>query len=72
MERLPEGPKTAGPPVPKVNLTEFICYRRAVMRKLIFGAAALFLLVAGTASGSEGVTPILKMDTTYHFMFFNP
>jgi hypothetical protein len=42
------------------------------MRKLILGAAALFLLVAGTAPASEGVTPMLKMDTTYHFMFLSP
>jgi hypothetical protein len=39
------------------------------VRKLISGVAALFLLVAGTASANEGVTPMLKMDTTYNIVF---
>jgi hypothetical protein len=39
------------------------------MRKLIFGVAALLLLVAATASAGQGVTPMLKMQTTYKFIF---
>jgi len=42
------------------------------MRKLILGAAALFLLAASPVPADKGVTPMLKMDTTYHFQFFSP
>jgi hypothetical protein len=42
------------------------------MRKFLFGVMALVLLAANPAQGDEGVTPMLKMDTTYHFQFFNP
>lgn len=42
------------------------------MKKLILGLAAIVLLATGPAQSGEGVTPMLKMDTTYHFMFFNP
>jgi hypothetical protein len=42
------------------------------MKKLILGLAALVLLAAGPVQGKEGVTPMLKMDTTYHFQFFIP
>ena len=41
------------------------------MRKYLLGAAVLLLLAANPAPADEGVTPILKMDTTYHFMFFS-
>jgi len=41
------------------------------MRKFLFGAMALVLLAASPAQGDEGVTPLLRMDTTYHFQFFN-
>jgi hypothetical protein len=39
------------------------------MKKLIFGVAALLLLLANPALASKGVTPILKMQTTYKFVF---
>jgi len=39
------------------------------MRKLILGAAALVLLAASPAPADKGVTPMLKMDTTYYFVF---
>jgi hypothetical protein len=39
------------------------------MRKLIFGVAALLLLLASPAPAGQGVTPMLKMDTTYKFAF---
>lgn len=42
------------------------------MKKLILAVAALFLLVASPAPADQGVTPMLKMDTTYDFMFLNP
>ena len=42
------------------------------MKKFLFGVMALALLAASPAQGDEGVTPMLKMDTTYHFQFFNP
>jgi len=42
------------------------------MKKYLLGMAALLLLAASPAPANEGVTPMLKMDTTYHFMFFNP
>jgi hypothetical protein len=40
------------------------------MRKLLLGVAALVLLAASPAPADEGVTPMLKMNTTYNFMFF--
>lgn len=42
------------------------------MKQLILGLAALVLLGAGPAQANEGVTPVLKMDTTYDFQFFSP
>jgi len=42
------------------------------MRKLLLGVVALVLLAASPAQADKGVTPMLKMDTTYHFMFLNP
>jgi hypothetical protein len=39
------------------------------MRKLIFGVAAVLLLFAASASADQGVTPMLKMQTTYKFIF---
>ena len=39
------------------------------MRKLILGAAALLLLAASPASAGKGVTPMLKMHTTYNIVF---
>ena len=39
------------------------------MRKLTLGAAALLLLLANPALAGQGVTPMLKMDTTYKFVF---
>ena len=39
------------------------------MRKLIFGVAAVLLLFAASASADRGVTPMLKMQTTYKFIF---
>jgi hypothetical protein len=39
------------------------------MKRLILGLAAVVLLATGTAQSSEGVTPMLKMNTTYHFVF---
>ena len=42
------------------------------MRIFLFGVMALVLLAASPAQGDEGVTPILNMDTTYHFQWFNP
>lgn len=38
------------------------------MRKLLLGVAALVLLAASPAPANEGVTPTLKMDTTYTFV----
>ncbi|MDH3613466.1 MAG: hypothetical protein OEU90_08665 [Gammaproteobacteria bacterium] len=38
------------------------------MRKLLFGMAALVLLAASPASAGKGVTPMLKMNTTYNFV----
>ena len=37
------------------------------MRKLLFGMAALVLLAASPAPAGKGVTPMLKMNTTYNF-----
>lgn len=42
------------------------------MKRLIFAVGALFLLFASSAPAGQGVTPMLKMDTTYHFQFFVP
>jgi hypothetical protein len=42
------------------------------MKKLLFGAMALALLAASPVQSNEGVTPMLKMDTTYYFQFFSP
>ncbi len=39
------------------------------MRKLLLGVAALVLLAASPAPADKGVTPMLKMNTTYHFVF---
>ena len=42
------------------------------MKRLILALAAIALLAAAPAQGKEGITPMLKMDTTYHFQFFSP
>ena len=42
------------------------------MKKTLLGVLALGLLIVSPAQADSGVTPMLKMDTTYHFMFFNP
>ena len=42
------------------------------MKKYFIGLAALVLLAVGPAQSGEGVTPMLKMGTTYHFQFFSP
>ena len=39
------------------------------MKNLIIGLTALVFMAASPAPGSEGVTPMLKMDTTYKFVF---
>jgi len=39
------------------------------MKKYLLGMAALLLLAAGPAPADKGVTPMLKMNTTYHFVF---
>ena len=39
------------------------------MRKLLLGVAALVLLAASSAPAGGGVTPMLKMNTTYNFVF---
>lgn len=41
------------------------------MKTLITIVTALALMAAGPASADEGVTPLLKMNTTYHFMYFS-
>ena len=40
------------------------------MKKLLLGLATLVLLAAAPAQGKEGVTPMLRMDTTYYFQEF--
>ena len=42
------------------------------MKRFSLAVAALLLLAAGPAPADKGVTPMLRMDTTYHFQFFNP
>jgi hypothetical protein len=42
------------------------------MKKIIVGMLLLGLVIANPASANEGVTPMLKMDTTYHFMDLFP
>ena len=42
------------------------------MKKIFIGITALALLVASPAPADEGVTPMLEMNTTYHFMWFDP
>ena len=37
------------------------------MKKYLLGMAALLLLAASPASADKGVTPMLKMNTTYNF-----
>ena len=39
------------------------------MKRLILSLTALALLAAAPAQGKEGVTPMLKMDTTYGIVF---
>lgn len=39
------------------------------MKKCLIGIAVLLLLATGPASADNGTTPMLKMDTTYHFAF---
>jgi hypothetical protein len=39
------------------------------MKKMILGLAVLLFLGVGPAQGNKGVTPMLKMDTTYNFIF---
>jgi hypothetical protein len=39
------------------------------MKRLIFAVAALLLLVASPVPANKGVTPMLKMDTTYKIVF---
>ena len=39
------------------------------MKKLIFAVTASVFLFASPASADKGVTPMLKMNTTYHFVF---
>ncbi len=39
------------------------------MKKFLLGAVVLGLLIASPAPAKEGVTPMLKMNTTYHFVF---
>ena len=41
------------------------------MIKIITGILLLGLVIVNPASANEGVTPMLKMDTTYHFMGFS-
>ena len=42
------------------------------MNKFLAGIILLGLLIANPAPAGEGVTPMLKMDTTYHFMGLDP
>ena len=42
------------------------------MKKIFIGITALALLVASPAPAGEGVTPMLEMNTTYHFMGLHP
>lgn len=42
------------------------------MKKLMLAVTALILVATNPALAAEGVTPFLKMDTTYHFQFFTP
>jgi len=42
------------------------------MKKILVGMIFLGLLIASPAPANEGVTPMLEMDTTYHFMFLSP
>ena len=39
------------------------------MKKYLLGVAALLLLVGSPASAKEGVTPMLKMDIAYNWVF---
>ena len=39
------------------------------MRKLMYAAATLLFLLAAPVSADQGVTPMLKMNTTYKFVF---
>ena len=39
------------------------------MKKMLLAAAALCLLAASPTPSSEGITPMLKMHTTYNFVF---
>lgn len=39
------------------------------MKKYLLAAAAFALLAATSVPAGQGVTPILRMDTTYHFIF---
>jgi len=40
------------------------------MKKILFVVILLGLLIMGPAPADEGVTPMLKMQTTYNFVFF--
>jgi hypothetical protein len=42
------------------------------MKKFLAGIILLGLLIANPTPADEGVTPMLKMDTTYHFMWLDP
>jgi len=42
------------------------------MKKIVAAMICLGLLIANPVSSKEGVTPMLKMKTTYHFMWFDP
>ncbi len=39
------------------------------MKKYLLGVAALLVLAASPVPAGQGVTPMLKMSTTYHFIF---
>ena len=39
------------------------------MKKLLIAIAVLALMAAGPVPAGEGVTPMLKMETTYNFVF---
>lgn len=41
------------------------------MKTFILTITALVLMAATPAQADEGVTPMLKMSTTYHFMYFS-
>ena len=42
------------------------------MKKTLIGIVLLGLLIANPVLADKGVTPMLKMDTTYHFMLLDP